>query len=599
MKVLRAIFKKLGWKNLKLRGQMYRMYILALIIPLTAISVILVYNANEMLSEYYMEMLKGENARVKNLLSQITTQAYDISDEICLDVVQKDILSEKYEASVDFVREVNAKSEIDSIVYNYNQIGGIYIYTDNPTIANYKQYNMVTADIKSQAWYQRAMKQSNAFWANIEGSNAFSIKNNTIALVRRILLPNSDYKAVLVIKLGSSYIRSRIDSDVEDVMSIDDGSVVYSSKSDWYDKEMPISINYEERYYSNVEVVEIDGTKYFAAVSTSNLHMTNSRLYICTMNESSYYDIRNIINMLIIILTVAVLVPGIILFIFARRFTGRVYLLRKEMHKASKREYDMTARFSGDDELTEAYEDLKTMVSDIKEKEAIVYRAELNEKELRNNQQIMEYKMLASQINPHYLYNTLETIRMKALTMGNKEVADCIKILGKTLQYVLKNTGTSATTLKKEIDHVENYLAIQKLRFGNRINYQIKLEEGMETERYEVLPLLLQPLVENAVVHGLEHIDDNGMIDIDISQNEAEQLQIIVSDNGKGMLPEEYEKIRKKLSTPGLKLESSIGVYNICERIRLHYGEEYGIRLESEYGIGTKVIMLLPVIKAM
>lgn len=599
MKVLRAIFRRLRRKNLKLRGQMYRMYIFALIIPLTAISVILVYNADEMLSEYYMEMLKGENARVKSLLSQITTQVYGISDEICLDVVQKDILSGKYEASVDFVREVNAKSEIDSIIYNYNQIGGIYIYTDNPTIANYKQYNMVTTDIAGQDWYQRAVKQSAAFWANIEGSNAFGIKNNTIALVRRILLPNSDYKAVLVIKLGSSYIRSRIDSNVEDVMSIDDGSVVYSSKSDWYDKELPVDIDYEERYYSNVDVVEVDGTKYFAAVSTSNLHMTNSRLYICTMNDRSYYDIRNIINMLIIILTVAVLVPGIILFIFARRFTGRVYLLRKEMHKASMREYDMTARFSGNDELTEAYEDLKTMVSDIKEKEAMVYKAELNEKELRNNQQIMEYKMLASQINPHYLYNTLETIRMKALTMGNKEVADCIKILGKTLQYVLKNTGTSATTLKKEIDHVENYLAIQKLRFGNRINYQIRLEEGMETERYEVLPLLLQPLVENAVVHGLEDIDDNGRIYIDISQNEDEQLQIIVSDNGKGMLPEEYEKIRKKLSTPGLKLESSIGVYNICERIRLHYGEEYGIRLESEYGRGTKVIMLLPVIKTM
>lgn len=599
MKRVRAFFRKIGWRNLKLRGQMYRMYILALIIPLSVVGMVLVYNADNMLNEYYMEMLKGENSRVKNLLSQITVQAYNISDEICLDSVQKDILSEEYETPVDFYKTVNSSSKIDGIVYNYTQIGGIYIYTDNPTVKSYKQYNVVTEKIANQDWYQRAMNQSNAFWAYIQGNNFYGIKENTIALVRRILLPNSDYKAVLVIKLGSSYIRSRIDSDVDDIMALDDGGVVYSSKSDWYGTELPMEVDYDDKYFSYADVVEVDDTKYFAAVSTTNLYMTNSRLYICTMNDSSYYDIKGIVDMLIGILAVAVFVPGVILFIFAGRFTGRVYLLRKEMHKASMREYDMTARFSGNDELTEAYEDLKKMVSDIKEKEAMVYAAELNEKELRNNQQIMEYKMLASQINPHYLYNTLETIRMKSLTMGNKEVADCIKILGKTLQYVLKNTGVSATTLKKEMDHVENYLAIQKLRFGNRINYTLEVEEGLIPEKFEVLPLLLQPIVENAVIHGLEHIDDNGRIDIKISQIQGEQLKIVVSDNGLGMKPEEFARISEKLNTPGLKLESSIGVYNICERIRLHYGEEYGVKLESEYGKGTKVIIILPIINVM
>lgn len=599
MKVLRAIFRKFRWKNLKLRGQMYRVYIMALIIPLLVIGAVLVYNTDKMLNEYYMEMLKTENARVKNLLYQITIQAYNISDEICLDNDEKRILSTKYDSSLDFVKAVNTTSEIDSIVYNYTQISGIYIYTDNPTVANYKQYNVVTDEIAKQEWYQRALSETNAFWTNIESSNIYGNKNNSMALVRRILLPNSDCKAVIVIKLGDTYIRSRIDSDVEDAMSLDEGGIVYSSKIDWYGKTMPIEIDFEDRYYAHSKVVEVDDTKYFATVSTTNLHMTNSQLYICTMNGSSYYNIQGIKNVLIIILCIAVFVPGVVLIMFANRFTKRVYLLRKEMHKASMRDYDMTAKFSGHDELTEAYEDLQTMVSDIKEKEALVYKAELNEKELRNNQQIMEYKMLASQINPHYLYNTLETIRMKSLTMGNKEVADCIKILGKTLQYVLKNTGTSATTLKKEIDHVENYLAIQKLRFGNRINYSLRIEEGLEPEKFEVLPLLLQPIVENAVIHGLEHIDSGGLIDIEICQNQEEQLVITVSDNGQGMLPEEFEKMNKKLNTPGLKLESSIGVYNICERIRLHYGEEYGMKLESEYGMGTKVILILPVINAM
>ncbi len=585
-------------KGLKLRGQMYLMYIMALILPITVIGIVLVYNADKKLNEYYMDLLETDNARVKNVFSQVTTDAYNITNDLCYDREEKDILMREYDSWKDFVSYVNTNSGIDDIVYNYSQISSIDIYTDNPTATNYKQYNIVTDNVLSQEWYQRALKETGAFWTNIESENAYGNAENNLALVRRIILPESDYNAVIVIKLGDAYIRQRIDSDSVDAIALDDVGIVYSSKRSWYGQQLPVRINYKDRYYSYSGIVTKDETEYFTTISTTNLYMTNSKIYICTMNDSIYEEIKNIDNMLVMILALAVLIPGVILVLFTNKFTARVYLLREEMHKASNREYDMKGDFSGHDELTEAYEDLKNMVSDIKEKEAKVYEAELKEKELRNNQQIMEYKMLASQINPHYLYNTLETIRMKALTMGNKEVADCIKILAKTLRYVLQNTGTTSTTLKKELEHVENYLAIQKLRFGDRINYTLTIEEGLDASGYEVLPLLLQPIVENAVIHGLENINNDGHIDIEIKHNDFEELQITIGDNGIGMKPEEFEKMQQKLKTPGLKLESSIGVYNICERIRLHYGEEYGMELESEYGKGTKVILFLPVISS-
>lgn len=594
MKKLWALLKKFRWKNFKLRSQIYMVYVLALIIPLAIVGIVLVFNANRMLNDYYMDLLKSDNLRVRSLLSQMTTQAYNISDDICFDSVQKKILSEKHDSSLDFVRAVNNDSKLDDIIFSYQEIQGIYIYTDNPTIVDYKQYNTVTEEIKQEGWYKRALAQTSAFWTSIDEESAYGYTASYLALVRRMMLPNSDYVAVVVIKLGDAYIRSKINSKIVDAISVDDAGIVYSSKSDWYKQQLPIEIDYEDSYYNYSGVVEIDDTNYFAVVSTTSPHMTNSKLHICTMDDNVYYEVRTIINSCVLILALAVLIPGIVLFWYANKFTKRVYLLREEMHKASHRNYDMSVKFKGHDELTDAYEDLKLMVNDIKEKDAKMYEAELNEKELRNNQQIMEYKMLAGQINPHYLYNTLETIRMKALSAGNREVADCIKILGKTLQYVLKNTGTTVTTLKKEIEHVENYLAIQKLRFGDRINYTLDVQEGLVTEEFQILPLLLQPIVENAVVHGLEHIDSNGHIGIKVYQNSKEQLKIVVSDNGKGMKPEEYEEVRKKLSTPGLKLESSIGVYNICERIRLHYGAEYGLQLESEYGQGTKVILVLP-----
>lgn len=583
-------------KHLKLRWQIYGMYILILIVPLTIIGGALVMSAYNMMNDTYMELLKSENMRVKSIMTSLTSQAYSISDEICVDSAQKKILQGTYNGTSEFVAEVNNTSELESIVYNNSQISGIYIYSENPTISNYKQYYKVTDEIAQSEWYQRAMKEGSAFWTSIEGENQYGRLNNNIALVRRIILPNNSYPAVVVIRLGDSYIRSNIDSDMVDAISIDDGNIVYSSKNSWYNTDMPMEIDYDNNYYSGVEIIEVDGNKYFSAVSTSNLYKTNSRLYLATLNGSYYYEIRRITSMLVGILAGAILIPGILLLLFARRFTERIFLLRKEMHKASVHDYDMLDKFPGNDEITEAYDDLKTMVSDIKMQEAMVYEAELNEKELRNSQQAMEYKMLASQINPHYLYNTLETIRMKALTMGNREVADCIKILGKTLKYVQQNTGATATTLKKEIDHVKNYLTIQKMRFGDRINYTLEFETGLEPDKYEVLPLLVQPIVENAVIHGLEGIDDGGIIEIKIYRVNGEQLRIVVKDNGKGMLPDECKKMQEKLATPGLKLESGIGIYNICERIRLHYGDEYGVSVESDYGEGTKVILTLPAI---
>lgn len=124
--------------------------------------------------------------------------------------------------------------------------------------------------------------------------------------------------------------------------------------------------------------------------------------------------------------------------------------------------------------------------------------------------------MLASQINPHFLYNTLETLRMKAFTAGDREVATGIKLLGKLLRYVLVNIGTTYTTLANELEHIDTYIKIQKIRFDDRVNYTLAVDDGIDTQEYMLLPLLLQPIVENAVVHGLEGVDGTGYIKIHI-----------------------------------------------------------------------------------
>ena len=119
-------------------------------------------------------------------------------------------------------------------------------------------------------------------------------------------------------------------------------------------------------------------------------------------------------------------------------------------------------------QLSDTFKDLKLTVDAIHDKEAQFYEARIREQQLVNRQQQMEFEMLASQINPHFLYNTLETIRMQALSCGNRNVATSIKLLGKSMRYVLDNTGTSFTTLTKELEYIKTYLSIQQLRFGER-----------------------------------------------------------------------------------------------------------------------------------
>lgn len=593
MKALRAIFKKIGFGRTKIRRQMHMVYALALLIPLTIVGSMLLTFANQVLNDHYIELLESDNRRVKSLLNEITTQAYSLSSDISTDSALKKLLSQQYSNSSDFVMAANEYKELDGIVYNSDEIQGVYIYTDNPTVKNYKQYHIVTEEIAQADWYREALEQPQAFWASIDGPDDQAHDN--LSIIKQIVLSDSPYKAVVVVRISDSYIRSRIDSSsIVDAISVDDKGIVYSSKSAWYGQTDVLRINYDSEVYKYSGTVEIDGVKYFATVSTSSLYKTNSKLYIGTLDSSRFDDINDIMRTWALIFAFSILVPGLILVIFANYFSKRVYLLRAEMHKARLQDYNITSEFTGQDELTEVYEDLKVMVQDIKDKEAKMYEAELNEKELLNKQQIMEYKMLASQINPHYLYNTLETIRMKALTSGNKEVADSIKILGKTLHYVLENTGTSSTTLKKELDHVVNYLTIQKLRFGDRINYTMEIQQGLNPEEYSILPLLLQPVVENAVVHGLETINGVGMVWINVALEGEEGLRIVVSDSGTGMTEEELARIRTMLATPELNPKSSIALYNINQRIRLSYGAEYGILLESEYGKGTRVILNLP-----
>lgn len=204
--------------------------------------------------------------------------------------------------------------------------------------------------------------------------------------------------------------------------------------------------------------------------------------------------------------------------------------------------------------------------------------------------------MLSSQINPHFLYNTLESIRMRAIKAGNREVATAIKMLGKSMRYILENTTTSFTTLAKELDYIETYLTIQKLRFHDKINYSLKSNTEFDLDEYQIMPLLLQPIVENAILHGLEEMEQNGKIIIHINQEE-DILYIHIFDNGCGMTPDEIQNMKNNIYHHPKESSKSIGLYNIYQRIQLCYGKPFGLQIKSKKKCGTLITLVIPAIE--
>lgn len=580
--------------RLKLRNQLNILYTLGFFIPMVCIGLFLIFNTSKLLTNYYKDLNASNNQRAKNVLFEITNQIYTFSEDIAFDKDLHTLLTGKYENIKDFILKANNYREIEDYLESNSALYEVAVYSDNESLYDYNYFKKVDEATKASHWYQKASKQLSAFWISSKIPDKYGNVFHNLTLIRKVPLPESGKFAVLTIKIDENFLRGRLDTtDYELLLYVDDGGIFFSTYRQWYDLSDEFYIDYEDSYYSYEGQMFINDQKYMVSVSTLKLYQADNRIYVYNLDNSAYDNINQILSLCLLIVAAATLLPLLLIRFFILFFSGRVNTLREAMHSASTEKYDFQSKLMGEDEISQAFADLQKMIEKIKVKDAKMYEARLNSQRLQNAQQRIEMEMLASQINPHFLYNTLETIRMKAYKAGDKDVATAIKLLGKSMRYVLENTGTSSTTLKNELDYIETYLQIQRLRFSDRVNYTLEIEEGLKAEDHDILPLLIQPAIENAIIHGLEDSDGNGQIWIKV-YTEAENLHIDILDNGCGMAPETLQALRNKIESPHLNPNKNIGLYNINQRIHLCYGPQYGIFVDSILGEGTKVSLTLP-----
>ena len=212
-----------------------------------------------------------------------------------------------------------------------------------------------------------------------------------------------------------------------------------------------------------------------------------------------------------------------------------------------------------------------------------------------------ELHALQNQINPHFLYNTLEVIRGRALVQNAQDIADMTEALATIFRYNINRPGDVAT-LQEEIDNVRNYMLIQNCRFGDRFRFETEIEDVEDGILTHVLPVLtLQPLVENAIYHGINERIGGGRIRLKAYLTQRD-LPIIISDNGKGMDDVTLQEIHRKLvgASEGLPVEKKTGrgtgiaLTNVSQRIKFYFGKEYGLDVKSTLGIGTTITITIP-----
>lgn len=402
--------------------------------------------------------------------------------------------------------------------------------------------------------------------------------NKTISYIREIRDPITlEAKGEMICTYNLDEFNKIVDKYEEEyeVMVLDcEGYVVFDSNEEYeYEKYQHFS-----KVMDASHEVELDKKYYISkSINTSTLVtiVKTSKQGITDLNKGFYSSLFFIDILLFII------VEGI-LYIKLKKLSDRTDLILNAMEKVKNGQLDIEIPISNEnDELNYIAENFNEMCKNLDEHIEKSYLAELNQKSA-------EMVALQNQINPHFLYNTLESIRMKAICNGDKEVGKMLYTLAFLFRKQLKEKNI--ITIKSELEYCEKYLEIFKFRYDEKFEYSVECDE--EFLNKQIIKFTLQPLIENYFVHGISLENDNNKLKIEIKK-ESEDMVILIKDNGSGISEEKIKSLNYMLDKR-INEGQSIGLLNAHERIQIKYGKNYGVKLINNKDKGVVVEVKLP-----
>lgn len=577
----------------KLGYRMFLVYIFGGFLPLVLIGFYLIRGTSQILVEQAKSGEMQELDTVKNQIAEMQDTMTTVSRYFYFDEKLEEIAGKEYTDYQEMIDDYrNYTSFLEYRKYYNDVISGISVFLENDTIRGNSEFVKVDDKILGQKWYQRVKEvKGGVIWEYLPHQDVGY--DHALALGRMLKTRKGENVGALVIYIRperlEGYIRGR-SGDTFIVLNGETPICLMGDNVSFRDIREYLPGQGEDNFQQQISV---EGKSYI--ITCENIGQENSEDYLTVVGVRAYSDIlkeanRQSVKSIVISCICACFAVAMILF-FSLSFSRRVQRFKEQMKKAAEGSFELQEKLGGNDEISELYDYLHTMIHDFQRLLSEIYRERIHAEQLKTSQKDAELKLLTSQINPHFLYNTLETIRMKARVNKQYEIEDLVKMLGKILRSSI-SAGEKEVPVRSETELVESYLKIQQYRFGERIAYEIFVEEGME-ERM-IIPLILQPIVENSIIHGFEGREEKGHILIKVEQ-QKEDMVILVEDDGKGIEEEKLSQIREELKYHRFK-GKHIGVCNVNQRIKLKYGDDYGVEVESVPGERTVVKMRLPLI---
>ncbi|ULT56158.1 sensor histidine kinase [Neobacillus drentensis] len=575
--------KKFSFHNVRLSKKLLIMYIFSVLIPIVLTNIIFYTVTINNVKQQQMHDSELALNQISHDFGKIIDDAVGISSSLYTNTNINLFLEKEYLSDADYVDDYN------TYLRTFNQsspinpsINSIRFYTDNPTIIYSGGVYPLTEEIKKSNWYRQIMGSS--ITSPIVLRSSVDDQTSTFSIIRKLDYFNFNNKQKIVkIEINPATIENIFNNVTfkGDVYLLNEkGEIEYSTKKDlgWRKKVIPF------RQISNKKKADILDSTYL-----DQSYLLNWKL-VGTVSEKKMLNTVNKSGRFILYLAfINIIIPSIIIILINRSFLRRLQRIFRHVKKMGDQNFEKIPDPEYTDEIGTLTSEFNRMIRKIEELIQDVFMANIQKQEMEIKRNRAQLSALQSQINPHFLFNALETIRMRSLMKEEIETAKIIHNMAKIFRNSL-TWGKDMVTVREEINLIISFLEIQKYRFGDKLDYEIHIDH--DADECIIPNMALQPFIENASIHGIEPLKENGKIEVHISI-EDDLLVCKVMDNGVGMSESKTQQLIKELENEN-DMGKSVGIKNVYYRLKLYYQDQFHFQLDSREGEGTVIIIKIP-----
>ncbi|WP_376744644.1 sensor histidine kinase [Paenibacillus typhae] len=585
--------------NMKLKYKLMMFYVVVVMIPVLIVGIILISYFRNAALERAIDQASNNVEKIKSQMSSKLRVPTDISNLLFFDDALEVLVNTKYPNILELTKAYMDYTDFKEYMLQYREIANIRFFIDNPTLVNNLAITPLTSETEKRPWFKKVMETKGIYWLYIDDKEEFLSTTkgsiNKLSLIRQVSYPEYNSTGVIMVQVNQNELNNMLSQEPFETIITDEQGYIVAAKNPQLVgttlASFDIGVNLESQTDKVIQT-QVKGEDSYVILDEMSPELSISKLKIISVFETkSILSGANKVSVLgLLIISGVLLVALVMVYIISLLTTNRLLRLSRQLNQVALGNLNIVSHIDGTDEIGQLSRQFNYMVSSINQLISQVIESNEKNSRLEIAQREIKLKMMASQIHPHFLFNALESIRMNAHLKGEKEIANIVRLLGKLMRKNLE-VGRERAPLKEEIEMIRSYLEIQKFRYEDRLMYEI----NFDSKAAEVLipPLIIQPLVENSLVHGLENKEGTVHVCVSVTMQENE-IQVNVSDDGVGMSSQRLAEIMEVITKAEEEQRSRIGMRNVHQRLVLYYGEQHGLKIASEEGRGTEISFSIP-----